>query len=57
MILMRQSTKSRVWQSLPLLSPGGRGEAQALARTEQADEIQAIREIRPSGEYNPRPGS
>ncbi|WP_410772539.1 hypothetical protein [Fontibacillus sp. BL9] len=54
---MRQSLKSRIWQSSPLLTAGGRNEAQALARSAQAEELQAIREVRPSGEYIPRPGS
>lgn len=57
LISMRQSLKSRIWQGSPLLTAGGRNEAQALARSAQAEELKAVREIRPSGEYVPRPGS
>ncbi len=54
---MRQSLKSRVWQGLPMMAAGERSEALALVRSAQGEELQIVREIKPSGEYVPRPGS
>ncbi|HEY4390820.1 MAG TPA: hypothetical protein VGN02_05670 [Paenibacillus sp.] len=51
---MRQSLKSKVWQSLSLIPAGGSGEAGMLAKSGQKDEFESLRESRPSREYLPR---
>ncbi|GJM77035.1 hypothetical protein HMSSN036_92510 [Paenibacillus macerans] len=55
---MRQSTKSKAWRSVPLLAAGDRGEARMLARTAEPEAYELIpREVKPSAEWLPRPGS
>ncbi|GIO87935.1 hypothetical protein J25TS5_48670 [Paenibacillus faecis] len=54
---MRQSMKSRVWQSLPLMPAGHRGEAWTAMRLAEEEQLHHVRQIKPSGEYIPRPGS
>lgn len=55
---MRQSTKSKDWQSVPLLASGDRSEARMLARLAEPEAYELIpREVKPSAEWLPRPGS
>ncbi|WP_187377801.1 hypothetical protein [Paenibacillus senegalimassiliensis] len=55
---MRQSAKSRDWQATPLVYAGGLAEARSLARLAAPEQFEMIpREIKPSAEWLPRPGS
>lgn len=55
---MRQSAKSRDWQAIPLMTAGDRAEARMLARSAIPEQYELIpREVKPSAEWLPRPGS
>lgn len=55
---MRQSAKSQAWQVIPLVSAGGLAEARSLARLAAPEQFELIpREVKPSAEWLPRPGS
>ncbi|MCM3042185.1 hypothetical protein M3201_21185 [Paenibacillus motobuensis] len=51
---MRQSLKSKMWQSLSHIPVGSCNEAGKLAKSEQKDEFESLRDFRPSSEYLPR---
>lgn len=51
---MRQSIKSKAWQSVPLAAIEGHREAMMLSRQHQSDERELIRELKPAGQFLPR---
>lgn len=51
---MRQSIKSKAWQSASLIAMEGQREAVMLSRQEQSDERELIRELKPAGQFLPR---
>ncbi|MFD1177058.1 hypothetical protein ACFQ3W_12200 [Paenibacillus puldeungensis] len=55
---MRQSVKSRDWQCFPAMSAGDRNEARMLSRAAYPEQFELMqREVKPSAEWLPRPGS
>ncbi|MNO24078.1 hypothetical protein D3C76_138890 [compost metagenome] len=51
---MRQSIKSKVWQSMPFTQTAGQREALSLSHLHQTDERVIIGQLRPSRESLPR---
>ncbi len=51
---MRQSIRSKAWQSAPLVEIEGQREAMMLSRQQQSDERELIRELKPAGQFLPR---
>ncbi|WP_018753194.1 hypothetical protein [Paenibacillus sanguinis] len=55
---MHQSAKSQDWQVIPLVPAGGLTEARSLARLAAPEQFEMVpREVKPSTEWLPRPGS